>query len=133
LGPILQSIPDDQRFTSLQLHLWPPYPAALTFFDDDGSTSAYQGGAYTRTEINADSTGDRLHLQVSAAQGNFPSAPAERQIELVVHHASKPRRVLVNNLEIPGWSHDLELRKTTILVSCPAGQATRIELEGLPA
>ena len=53
MGPILQSIPDDHRFTTLQLHLWPPYPAALTFYDDDGRSSDYQHGAYTRTEIRA--------------------------------------------------------------------------------
>ncbi len=129
MGPILQSIPDDHRFTSLQLHLWPPYPAMLTFYDDDGNSSAYQSGAYTQTEITADSDGDRLNLQVSAAKGDFHSAPVERQIEFVVHHSSKPRRVLVNDLEIPGWSHDAEMRKTTILVACPSGQDTSLELE----
>ena len=90
LGPDLQSIPDDHRFTSLQLHLWPPYPAALTFYDDDGRSSAYLDGACLQTEITAQAQGDRLSLQVSAAQGDFPSAPAARQIEFVVHHQPDP-------------------------------------------
>jgi hypothetical protein len=133
LGPNLQSIPGYHRFTSLQLHLWPPYPAALTFYDDDGHSSAYRKGACSQTEITAQAQGDRLSLQVCAAQGDFPSAPAARQIEFVVHQSTRPRRILVNRLEIPGWSHDPELRKTTILVSCPVSQDTQIDVDWITA
>jgi alpha-glucosidase (family GH31 glycosyl hydrolase) len=129
LGPILQSIPDDHRFTDLQLHLWPPYPAALTFYDDDGRTLAYQHGAFSQTEIIAQADDARLSLQVSAARGEFPEQPAARQIEFVVHHSSRPRRVRVNGLEIPGWSYDPDSRRTIILAACPVSQATKIELD----
>jgi alpha-glucosidase (family GH31 glycosyl hydrolase) len=128
LGPILQSIPDDHRFTDLQLHLYPPYPAALAFYDDDGRTTTYQNGAYTQTEITVQADGVRLSLQVSAARGGFTGAPAARQIEFVLHQSAKPRRVLVNGLEIPGWSYEAEIRKATIQVSCPLSQDTSIEI-----
>ncbi len=129
LGPILQSIPADHRFTTLQLHIWPPYPAELTFFDDDGQTTAYQHGAFSQTEIVARMGDTRLSIQVSAARGEFPEQPSSRQIEFVLHHSPSPNRVSVNGLEMPGWSYLPEFRQTTILVTCPTSQDTAIQID----
>jgi alpha-glucosidase len=101
LGPNLQSILDDHRFTSLQLHLWPPYPARLTFYDDDGRSSAYQNGACSQTEITAQAQGDRLSLQVS--QPLISSAPVARSSSWCI--SARPRRVLMSNAEIPALGH----------------------------
>ncbi len=106
MGPVLQSIPGDHCFDRLQFHFWPPYPAAGTFYDDDGRSQAYQQGAYATTHLSARPIPGGLRLQIAPAEGSFPEMVASRQVELILHQAALPRRVLLDGQHIETWQYE---------------------------
>ena len=111
IGPGLAHIPAEHRFNELELHLWPPFPAECTLYEDDGVSTAYQQGSYALTLIqaewvenhadeNADKSDDkntdknagrsrRLAIRIAPAQGSFNRMPAVRRIRVVLHGGKK--------------------------------------------
>jgi alpha-glucosidase (family GH31 glycosyl hydrolase) len=87
MGPVLQNIPPGHQFEAVEFHLWPPYPAEGLFFDDDGETTAYQHGAFTRTRIRAEQQGDRVVVRLSGVQGMFDGQVDKRRIDIILHRS----------------------------------------------
>jgi alpha-glucosidase len=128
LGPELQHIPDDHRFDSLELHLWPPYPAQGWLYEDDGLTCVYQQGAYALTSFSAQAQGDRLEVRIGAAEGDFPEQADSRQVEIILHRSPAPQRVLLNGEELVGWRYEARRRETRISQICPVHQQVIVEI-----
>ncbi len=128
LGPELACIPDDHRFDRLEFHCFPPYPAALTFYDDDGRTRAYQDGAYSTTEVTAEGNARRVLVRIGAATGGFPEQAPVRAVEVVLHRAAYPSRVRLNGAETDGWRYDSAAMTVTVPAACPVDAATAIEV-----
>ncbi len=103
MGPTIQNIPDEHVFDQLELHLWAPCKAAGLFYDDDGYSTAYQQGAFSRTDLQAIETEQGLEIRISAAQGQFTNQAEKRQLTIVLHGYQSKISVLalVNNQEIP--------------------------------
>ena len=104
LGPVIQSIPDKHVFNHLELHIWPPFPAEGILFDDDGQTSAYQQGAYSRTRMRAEQHGNRLLIRISAAQGTFETQVAKREIHIILHYFGELKATAVNRRPVNATS-----------------------------
>jgi alpha-D-xyloside xylohydrolase len=126
MGPKLAHIPDDHCFDQLQLHLWPPYPAECVLYDDDGCSRAYQRGEFSTTRVTAEQTGDGLHVRIAAAEGNFAGQVKSRQIELVLHRAPAPARLVINGQLSQAWRHDGVC--LTLALQCPVKEQTVVEL-----
>ncbi|MBK8051515.1 MAG: glycoside hydrolase family 31 protein [Anaerolineales bacterium] len=70
LGPELTHVADDHRFEELALHAYPPYPATVTLYDDDGMTRLYQGGVYWRTEVTVNWDADGIQVEITDLPGS---------------------------------------------------------------
>jgi alpha-glucosidase (family GH31 glycosyl hydrolase) len=125
LGPVLQHIPDDHQFDHIELHIWPPYPAETLLFDDDGRTTAYQQGAFSRTRIRAEKLGRRVSVRISAAQGKFPEQVQERQVDLILHRAGEVESACVNQENVPATS---EADFVRVALTCPTHKDTDVEI-----
>lgn len=118
-GPALQHIPDDHAFTALELHCWPPYPATLDFYEDDGLTRAYQTGAYTRTQVQVTGDAQQLKMHIGAAVGEWPLLPAGRAITAVFHRVpQRPERITWNGVEQAAWDYVAAEQRLHITQDC---------------
>lgn len=74
---------------------------ASTFYEDDGTTSAFQGGAYSRRQVFHNAADRTLHLEV--AEGNYGSGYTQLQF---IWHGVQVEQVLVNGLVVNGVRMD---------------------------
>lgn len=128
LGPVLQHIPDDHRFDDLELHCYPPYPAATVIYDDDGRTRAYQRGEHWETPVRAAPLGAGLQVTIAASQGRPPADAAPRRVTVVAHRAAAPATVRVNGVEAPGWAYDAAAQTVRVTCACPLLAETMVEI-----
>jgi len=96
MSPVLQNIPAGHVFDHLEFHIWPPYPAEGLFFDDDGHSTAYQTGGFTRTRLRAEQKDNKVALRVSAAQGHFEGQVQTRRVDILLHRAGEVESAQVN-------------------------------------
>ncbi|MFI6848917.1 TIM-barrel domain-containing protein [Kitasatospora sp. NPDC050467] len=70
--------------------------SSFDLYEDDGTTRAYQSGAYARQRVDvtapAAGTGD-VTLSVGASTGSYAGKPASRGYEFTVHSATAPASV----------------------------------------
>lgn len=122
LGPVLQHIPEGHMFDTLELHVYPPFPATGVIFDDDGLTREYQRGAFSRTEVRAEAHLGTVTLTLSAAN-TFAGQPAERTYTVVMHALNRPTQVALNGQLLTDWHYnpgEMCLRVTfTVAVAAP--------------
>jgi hypothetical protein len=103
---VLQHIPDDHQFDPLQFHLWPPYPAEGTLYEDDGLTRGYQRGECAITRVAAVSSEQSITITLSASEGGYPAQPATRRVDIILHFASQPTRVTLDGQDCPYYIFD---------------------------
>jgi alpha-glucosidase (family GH31 glycosyl hydrolase) len=127
LGPALDYIPDDHRFDELELHCWPPYPAACTLYDDDGRTRAYQHGQFSTTAMRVDAGGARVTVRIGAVVGGFPGQAPQRRITLVLQRCEPPAEAWVNG-DATTWRYNPEERSVVVVMACPVEQETVVEI-----
>ena len=88
-GPLSQCIPDEHAFEQLDLHIWAPFDGAGYFYDDDGHTTAYQQGEYSRTDIHSHQIDQGLEIIIAPVQGQFSSQVEKRRITINLHGSTK--------------------------------------------
>lgn len=123
MGPVLQNIPDGHVFDHLEFHVWPPYPAEGLFFDDDGHSTAYQHGGFSRTRLRAEQKDRTVVMRISAAQGHFDGQVKKRRVDVILHRTGEVESARVNgeNAHVatqPGFvriSFDHTVLKDTLL------------------
>lgn len=128
LGPVMLFIPDDHRFDEIELHCYPPYPAAFTLYDDDGRTRAYQRGEFWTTEIRVTENGGPVTVTIERTEGRYPIDAGPRRVTVALHRAGAPRGVRVNGESWPHWEHNVETQTVRVRVECPLAEATTIEV-----
>jgi alpha-glucosidase len=128
LGPVLQYIPDDHRFDELQFHLWPPYPASGVLFEEDGTSLDYARGAWSLTRLRAKEESQQLAIYLSAAEGRFPGLPDARRVEIIIHRAARPEKVIVNGQMAEDWRFDAGSGEIDLVLSCPTDQDTIVQV-----
>ncbi|MCS6909579.1 MAG: DUF5110 domain-containing protein, partial [Anaerolineales bacterium] len=126
LGPAMQFIPDDHRFDELELHCYPPYPAAFTLYDDDGRTRAYQRGEFWTTAFKATGDEKQVRVTIERTEGRIPASAMPRRVTVVLHRAGAPRGVRVNGEAWPHWEHDAGAQAVRVRDVCQLTIATTI-------
>ncbi len=128
MGPAMPFVPDDHRFDELELHCYPPFPAQLTFYDDDGRTRAYQTGAFSKTSIRVTGGYDSsVSITVDAAEGAFPDQPTQRHLLVRMHRSPPPKSVrAVGDDPDLQWSHDVTAQVLSIPLLHRTPRATTI-------
>lgn len=113
----MQSIPNSCPFDRLELHVFPPYPAEFTLYEDDGCTRAYQEGEFASTRMAArllPGNPARVEIQIFPAEGTYAGIPARRSLEVVCHAALPPSRVEVDGKLLEEWAYDPQLRTLSL-------------------
>lgn len=137
MGPILSCVPTGHRFDTLSLLCWPPYPARLVFYDDDGHTRAYERGAFTTTTVEVEEGSGGLAVSIGAAQGGFPEQAAERRLAIVLQRvAAAPAEVRAAG---PGgarpldWRYDADCQALHLQLAHTTAEATQLYILWAPA
>jgi alpha-glucosidase len=129
LLPMLASAPQhiavDLRFDPIQVHLWPPFepPAECWVYDDDGTTRAYERGAFSVTRITAEGDARQVVVRIEPVQGEWPG-----QVELVLHRLPEPPVVRVNGLAGMSWTRKAVEGCPTIAIGCARREPTLVEM-----
>ena len=130
LGPVLQHIPDSHRFTELALHCYPPYPASLTYYDDDGVSRAYERGEFCTTAMAVMEAEGVITVKFGAAVGGYPSQPAARALTVVLHRqVDVPAAVEVHGPAGPRAhivSHDPVTQTVSVAFEQPVAEESQV-------
>ncbi|MFB7620670.1 TIM-barrel domain-containing protein [Kitasatospora sp. NPDC056181] len=88
----------EKPVSTLTYDVYPRGNSSFNLYEDDGTTRAYQSGAFARQQVDvtapASGTGD-VTLAVGAATGSYSGKPASRGYEFTVHTAGAPTSVKV--------------------------------------
>lgn len=122
----------------LKLKIFPHHQAStFTVYEDDGESTGYQQGQLRTTLIRQQREANHQHIWIEAAQGNYPKAPSQRDIRLVVAEVAAVKHILLDNKPLAaatdqngiGWQR---LNPTTLLLRLPASptqQAHHIDIQ----
>jgi len=81
MGPELQYA-NEQRFSSIEVRIYPGADGEFTLYEDDGATYAYEKGAYAAITLR---WSDAAHtLTISAQAGSFPGMLQKRTFNVVL-------------------------------------------------
>jgi len=125
-----QHIADDLRFDPIQVHLWPPFelPAECLICDDDGTTRAYERGAFSVTRIKAEGDSHQVVVRIETAQGEWSGQVERRQVELVLHRRPEPPEVRVNGLAGMSWTRKAVEGCPAVAIGCARQEPTLVEM-----
>jgi alpha-glucosidase (family GH31 glycosyl hydrolase) len=131
MGPAMPFVPDTHHFDSLELHCYPPFPAKLDFYDDDGLTRGYQRGAFSKTHIEVAGNYDRsVVFTIGAAKGSFVQQPAQQQMSIQLHRSPAPKVIRLAGAEdAPAWSYESSAQVLTIPVLRQVAHALTLTVE----
>ncbi|GAA1080408.1 TIM-barrel domain-containing protein [Kitasatospora arboriphila] len=122
----------EKPVSRLTYDVYPRGSSTFSLYEDDGTTRAYQSGAYARQRVDVTApqsgTGD-VSIAVGAATGSYTGKPASRDYEFTVHAAAAPGSVSVGGTALPalasrsaydaaasGWYFDPADRSGVLLV-----------------
>ncbi|MBM4046475.1 MAG: DUF5110 domain-containing protein, partial [Planctomycetes bacterium] len=88
--------PDDE----LTVHVYAGADGRFVLYEDDGQTFEFERGAFRTTEIRQTNGGGRLSVEVAAAVGSFPGAPARRKVQFQVFGVPRPSRVHLDGVPV---------------------------------
>ncbi len=77
----------------LDVHVFAGADGHFTLYEDDGTTTAYQRGEFSRTEFDQRWEKNRLTLTISAATGDTRHLPTLRTIRLHPHGVVSPQTI----------------------------------------
>jgi hypothetical protein len=120
----------------LTLDIYPGGQTKATLYEDDGTSLAYQHGAFARTEMRAVESAARIEVRVDAPVGPFAVAP--RGYEFRVHVDRAPRGVSVDGKPVgvspegrvasaASWRYDAA-SKVLIVATDPGRKALAVRL-----
>jgi len=103
----------------LQLRVF-PYPGAsgdFRYYEDDGTSLAYEQQQYEWTGLHVVSIGkDTYRVTVDAVEGHCDALPDERGVTLLIDNVAAVTSVLVNGTVSDDWSYASPLRQLTITI-----------------
>ena len=136
LGPVLQHIPPDHRFTEIEMHIYPPFTGATELYEDDGRTREYQAGRFSLQSFSSDTdeSTHRITIVAEPATGSFLDQPDRREITIFLHDISDIRDIQILG-DIKGherdgshWRYESENRTLIIYSSIHTREKTEWEI-----
>ena len=82
---------------TVQVVAFPGADNSFELYEDDGSSLAYQDGAYAVTDISQQFWDDYLEFDIGAPRGDLSQLPAERDYELQLRGVIEPDQVAVDS------------------------------------
>jgi alpha-D-xyloside xylohydrolase len=128
MGPVMQFIPDDHRFTDLQLNFYPPFDGSTTFIDADPKTRAYLKGVYAETVVRISSKGKNVNVIIDKPAGKTRLVPTDRRAQLVFHDCEAIKQLRINHQNVQHWEYDPQTRQLTVKIDHSSNQAITMEI-----
>jgi alpha-D-xyloside xylohydrolase len=85
LGPQVEWSSEDPQGT-LTVHVFAGADADFTLYEDDGTSTGYARGEYSRIPLHWDDKAGKL--TIGGRQGSFPGMAAQRKVEVVIHRGN---------------------------------------------
>jgi len=111
----------------LTLEIFRGANGALTLYEDDGETTAYQKGAYAETRFELTDTRGMAVLRLGKSHGSFAGHQPERSVVLNIHYQLWVRSVYCDGALLPplpfaesleqadvGWWRDEQKQKVSV-------------------
>jgi alpha-glucosidase (family GH31 glycosyl hydrolase) len=121
-GPRQQFVGEADETTVL-VHCWPGAPGRLNWYEDDGSTQAYEHGQVHRRTLHSRTRGQRWSLEFSPPEGARPSSVKTWRIAL--WGARPSGRLTVNGRPV----HGQFVEETPVLITEVPNQAAPLRIE----
>jgi len=131
LGPILQHVPDEHRFSELEIHCFPPFDGGTTLYDDDGVSLAYQAGRYSTRQVSVEHAKGVVRVVLEKPHGSFAGMPPGKSIALVMHCMDRPRGVQMRGGRagsVLHWSYEEQTRRLSVSFAVAADKRCIIEI-----
>lgn len=134
LGPVCQYIPEDHRFTELEIHLYPPYTSGSYIYEDDGLTLEYKdkARAFQRILFSMNNEAGTLSILMEAAKGSFNGRPVDRKVVFVIHKAPEIEEITFDSAagvdEEINWQYDKAGQRLFISGMFPTEMENKIEI-----
>lgn len=105
----------------LVLDLFPNAPGTtavdtLALYEDDGRSTAYRAGAFSRLPLRLRADDAALTLSVGPVEGGYEGMPEARSFEVRVRFARQPGEVRLDGAALPAdaWTWDAERERLTV-------------------
>jgi alpha-D-xyloside xylohydrolase len=98
VGPDVQYV-DEQPADPITLFVYAGVDGAFTLYEDQGTTTDYERGAFARIPLRWDDAARTL--TIGERQGSYGGMPGERTFQLVLVDAGHPRGLWVTETPIP--------------------------------
>lgn len=85
---------------AILLHCWPGAAGELAWYEDDGSTNAYESGDCLRRTLSSTTRGRTFRLEFGAATGSYASGV--KTWKLILWQVARPSRFTVNGRPAEG-------------------------------
>jgi alpha-glucosidase len=113
LGPVMQ-FDGERELADITVLVYPGGRSSFTLYEDDGTTRAYQRGAYALTELTCRVEGDAVTCGVGPVRGDEALLPSARRYAFQIRTERPPRVVELGGRQLPhrrdgedaGWWHD---------------------------
>lgn len=85
------------------LDVYPSGQTSFTLYEDDGATKEYRTGAFSKSIITC-TTSPVVTINVGKCDGNYTGKPTSRKYEFMIHTATKPNVVLLDNVPMTEYA-----------------------------
>jgi len=125
MGPLMQHT-GQWKTDPLSLHV---YPGAGSFelFEDDGISMQYEKGAFARTLISVEPSGDLLRVSIGERAGDYEIAP--RDVLLKLHIGNEPRAILRDGKPLGRHLWSFEKGVATVPFSQHSGEKIVLDIQ----
>ncbi|MGA3025666.1 MAG: TIM-barrel domain-containing protein [Bryobacteraceae bacterium] len=115
-APVMQSTADWPT-AELTFDIFAHGATERQYYEDDGSSFAYEHGEYFKRTVSVALAADGVHVVLGAAEGSF--VPRHRDNAIVLHFAPAPHMVSLNGSALAGDAVHFDAARSTLTVRVP--------------
>ncbi len=93
MGPEMEYV-DEKPADPLTLDIYPSGSSSYTLYEDDGVSTAYMGGAFSRTKFSSDDSAGKLTISIGESVGTYESKMPARTYVLKVNKQLAPDTIV---------------------------------------
>ncbi len=138
---------DERPLDTLTLGVYPGrgHPDSALLYEDDGTTTAYQNGAFARTEftqsMSVSNGTEHLVLVIGPSRGGFPGKVRSRTYDVEIHGVERvpsvvrlngkavPESSRVRRPGVPAYRLDHDLSRLALTLSCVTDSAYSLSID----
>ncbi len=113
----------------MEIYIAPGENNSFTLYEDSGDMSAYQSGAFIKTEMTLDYSEEYATFTLHPAKGELSLIPKKREYKIKLVGFNAPERILINGKET-GFEYNKDNHTVTVKVAALVKKGFTLEIEG---